>query len=436
MDGSQDSPTSDLASPLSPLTELDSPLPLLLDIPAPATTVPDMFSTLKRKRTVMDYVAVPDRRYKVRVSDKLVLTHTGPDPSTCQETVSGQLVSGGLSTASTVAEPMVYKQRDREVMQTDSLGSPTSGASLHNPTSGPHIPLIFSPPAINPKNSASFPSQKNKTTKYTSKKPRSLSSSPTPPIVSSQFQTRIVTSPSKGEKNSRLDRPSLAPMTSDQSSGLVKIAEERQRKSALVRKLPRIKKNPRTTNRVLHEGFSYQSSSSQSSSSSSAYPRSSPSDGSDLAQVFNDASNENYSTLEALNADPHNTEPSINNTVPQAAQITPTDSAALDKAVKDLTDATRTINQLQYIPAQNYDSICAAAAAMDKFLSHHSQYTTVPSPPGWFQGNHSLMPVYAPLLPRKWSAPVYQQPPSQYHNVRYYAAPPCEGQPQLKTWNI
>lgn len=135
-DGSQNSSISGLASPLSPLTEIDSPLPLV-DIMAPIIRPSAMFPSLKRKRTVLDFVAVPDKRYNVRESGRMSLTFSGPEPSLSQEIdpdcqvdqtdfhssvmshdllVTSQSVNGDLLTSSRVANNLVC-ERDQEVVQ-------------------------------------------------------------------------------------------------------------------------------------------------------------------------------------------------------------------------------------------------------------------------------------------------------------------------------
>ncbi|KAG5354022.1 hypothetical protein C0989_009718 [Termitomyces sp. Mn162] len=385
---SQDSLTPPASPPLSPLTDLDSPLPLqVLPAPVKTTTVANMSLSLKRKRTVLDFVDVPSRMHKVRVSERLAVTPGGPEPSKSQETfpdlqVTSQLLSSDSTTPSVTADNVIC-ERDQEVMQTDPLSSPPisrrNKASSHSTS---QMLLILSTSEADSSNSSSFPSHKNKSKKQTFKKPQPLPSSPTsvmsrstpilPRLTSStltrspqpvnQLQTRIVSSTGESEKNSRLDRSFPPPITPDLGLARITDSEESRRKLVPVRKLPRIKKTFRTTQRVSPEV-----SSCQSSSSSSVYPRSTstPSDVIDLAQVINGAVNKNYSALEALDADPPLTEqtPSNNNTATQAVHTTLTDSAALHKAISDITDAARNMTQLHNMPSQSHDPIRAAATA-------------------------------------------------------------------------
>ncbi|KNZ78408.1 hypothetical protein J132_00771 [Termitomyces sp. J132] len=385
---SQDSLTPPASPPLSPLTDLDSPLPLqVLPAPVKTTTVANMSPSLKRKRTVLHFVDVPSRMHKVRVSEKLAVTPGGPEPSKSQETfadlqVTSQLLSSDSTTPSVIADNVIC-ERDQEVMQTDPLSSPpTSRRNKASSHSTSQMLLILSTSEADSSNSSSFPSHKNKSKKQTFKKPQPLPSSPTsvmshstptlPRSTSStltrspqpvnRLQTRIVPSTGESEKNSRLDRSFPPPITPDLGLARITDSEESRRKLVPVRKLPRIKKTFRTTQRVSPEV-----SSCQSSSSSSVYPRSTstPSDVIDLAQVINGAVNKNYSALEALDADPPLTEqtPSNNNTVPQAVHTTLTDSAALHKAISDITDAARNMTQLHNMPSQSHDPIRAAATA-------------------------------------------------------------------------
>ncbi|KAG6888898.1 hypothetical protein C0992_007222 [Termitomyces sp. T32_za158] len=288
-DGSQNSPTSNPAPLLSPLTEVDSFLPPLdITVSTIRPTVTAMFPSLKRKRTVLDFVAVPNRTYKEIVPDI-------------------QLVSGDLSTLSKVVNKM--------------------------------------------------------------------------------------------------------------SASLAKISEESQRKPTAVRKLPRFKKNSPTMR---------QASDDVSSSSSSAYPRSTPSDGSDRTQVIDSLVNENHPV--ALNVDPPEQTQSINSDVLQAAQTPPpTDSSVLEKAVKGIADAIRTITQSHHGPSQSPDPISTSATALEKFTNHHSQSMILPQTPGWFQENYfPLFQPYPMSSLRKWPKSGYQQS-SHYPDGHIYGLTHFEG---------
>ncbi|KAG6868709.1 hypothetical protein C0993_011647 [Termitomyces sp. T159_Od127] len=250
-------------------------------------------------------------------------------------------------------------------MQTDPSQSPPTNRcnrASHNIASPLGTPLASSFSEVISKDSTPFSSQKNGNGKRDYKKRQTLSSSLKAPISTrtvsrstssaltrspravKRLQSRDMPSTDKSE-NSRLYGRSLTLMIPDQSSGLARFAEESQQRSKVVHKLPRFKKNSPAIR---------QTSDELSSSSSSAYPRSTPSDGSDLNQVLDSGMNENHSALAVLDVDlTIEQTPSISNNVHQTTQPTLTDNDALDKAVKDLVDAARNIVQLQHIPPQN-----------------------------------------------------------------------------------
>ncbi|KAG6887505.1 hypothetical protein C0995_014763 [Termitomyces sp. Mi166 len=155
MDVSQDPPAGN-PSPSRSLSSLavleDSPLSLPLDISDSAvqTTSGAVTSVLKRKRQVMDFVAVPDPPYKIRM-----LRRPAPesDFSDSREMVStAQSVNRGLSPFSSNALEVPGQQaQDHDTMQVESPGSSSSLAitrrnRLQSSASGSMAPLT------NPKN--------------------------------------------------------------------------------------------------------------------------------------------------------------------------------------------------------------------------------------------------------------------------------------------
>ncbi|KNZ80749.1 hypothetical protein J132_04725 [Termitomyces sp. J132] len=154
----------------SPLTVLDSdsPLSIPLDLSDPTiqTTSGTVTSTLKRKRQILDFVAVPHQPHKIIMIQKPTSITTESDSTHHGEVISGVQSSGnGLSAPNS---KVVYRGRDqdRETMQKRLCGPSISSVTRENRNSSQSPASGTIAPSLKSKNSILPATKKRRTVKH------------------------------------------------------------------------------------------------------------------------------------------------------------------------------------------------------------------------------------------------------------------------------